>query len=37
MMDKPNNKQQENIAPKMKYFNPLSTENSEFRLSVAKT
>jgi hypothetical protein len=34
---KPSNKKQEIIAPKMKYFKPLSVENSELRLKVAKT
>jgi hypothetical protein len=33
----PKSKKQEIIPPKMKYFKPLSVENSEFRLNVAKT
>jgi hypothetical protein len=34
---KPSNKKQEIIAPNIKYFRPLSVENSELRLKVAKT
>lgn len=33
----PNNKKQEITPPKTKYFSPLSVENSELRLKIAKT
>jgi hypothetical protein len=36
-MENPNNNKQDITAPKTKYFNPLSVENSELRLKVAKT
>jgi hypothetical protein len=34
---KPKSKKQEIIAPKIKYLRPLSVENSELRLKLAKT
>lgn len=35
--ENPSNNKQEITAPKTKYFKPLSVENSELRLNVAKT
>jgi hypothetical protein len=35
--EKPKSKKQDITAPNTKYFRPLSVENSEFLLNVAKT